>query len=189
MPREDNDYTKFAEIVEYLTETLGARVCLMSHSNGLDVPPAKFELKHGRDYPIVKQLQRILTARGVAKSVLALDGIYDPRTTKAIIGSYDMLVSGRVHAAVAGLSQCVPTVIIDYGHEPKAHKLLGFAAVVGAQDYVADPSNGDDLKKKIMNCWNNRQQYKELLRINIPKVKEQARKNFTLLKELFDVPT
>jgi polysaccharide pyruvyl transferase WcaK-like protein len=39
-----------------------------------------------------------------------------------------MLVSGRVH----GLSQHVPTVIIDY--EPKAHKIMGFAKV---EEYVA----------------------------------------------------
>ena len=32
----------------------------------------------------------------------------------------------RIHGAVAALSQSVPTVIIDYGHEPKAHKLIGF---------------------------------------------------------------
>jgi len=184
-PRDDSDYIKFAENVEYLTETLGARVCLMSHSNGFDIPPAPFELKHGRDYPIIKQLQSVIEKRGIAKNVFALDGIYDTWQTKAIVGSFDMLVSGRVHAAVAGLSQNVPTVIIDYGHEPKAHKLLGFATVAGAQDYVADPSNGDDLKVKIEKCWSNRSSYKSMLEKKIPEVKATAKLNFDKLSELF----
>lgn len=54
-----------------------------------------------------------------------MKGIYTPAETKGIISHFDMLVSGRVHAAVAALSQSVPTTIIDYGHEPKAHKLKG----------------------------------------------------------------
>jgi colanic acid/amylovoran biosynthesis protein len=183
-PRDDSDYIKFAENIEYLTEQLGARVCLMSHSNGFDIPPAPFKLKHGRDYPVSKQLQHVLVSRGIAKDVFALDGIYDTWQTKAIVGSFDMLVSGRIHAAVAGLSQSVPTVVIDYGHEPKAHKLLGFATVAGVREYVADPSNGDDLKTKITQCWNNCSQIREMLDKHIPQVKERARQNFSKLQEL-----
>lgn len=184
-PRDDADYIKFAEAVEYLTETLGARVCLMSHSNGFDVPPAPFVLKHGRDYPIIKQLQKVLQDRGIARDVFALDGIYDTWQTKAIIGRFDMLVSGRVHAAVSGLSQCVPTVVVDYGHEPKAHKLVGFATVAGAREYVADPSCAGDLIARITACWNEREAYHQRLQQKIPEVKATARRNFSLLKDLF----
>lgn len=184
-PRDDSDYIKFAENIEYLTETLGAKVCLMSHSNGFELPPVPFELIHGRDYPIIKQLQTVLEDRAISKGVFALDGIYDTWETKAIVSSFDMLVSGRVHAAVAGLSQNVPTVIIDYGHEPKAHKLLGFATVAGSENYVADPSNGDDLKTKIELCWNNLEEYRAFLQKKIPEVKATAKLNFNKLKELF----
>jgi colanic acid/amylovoran biosynthesis protein len=184
-PRDDADYTKFAEAVEYLTTTLGVRVCLMSHSNGFDIPPAPFRLKHGRDYPIIKQLQDVLGSRGIAKDFFTLDGVYNPWQTKAIIGHFDMLVSGRVHAAVAGLSQFVPTVVMDYGHEPKAHKLIGFATVAGAENYVADPVSTQDLKKKIGKCWAERSAYRVSLEKHIPEVKITAKKNFGLLKELF----
>ena len=184
-PRDNNEYTKFAECVEYITEKLGVQVCLLSHSNAFDIPPTAFKLKQGRDYPIIKQLQKVLADRGVAKDVFALDGIYDAWDTKAIIGSFDMLVSGRIHAAVAGLSQSVPTVIINYGHEPKAHKLLGFATVASAQDYVADPCDSEDLKTKIKTCWDNREEYKQRLDVHIPLVKSQACKNFELLRNLF----
>ena len=184
-PRDDLEYIKFAEAVEFITEILGAQVCLMSHSNGFDIPPAPFVLKHGRDYPITKQLEKVIDERGIAKDFITLNGVYDTWQTKAIVGSFDMLVSGRVHAAVAGLSQSVPTVIIDYGHEPKAHKLIGFATVAGAQEYVGDPSNQNDLRLRIGKCWGNREAYRDHLNQHIPKVKLMAKKNFELLKELF----
>lgn len=183
-PRDDADYIKFAEAVEYITETLGARVCLMSHSNGFDVAPAPFVLKHGRDYPITKQLESVLQKRGISQDFFSLNGVYDAWQTKAILGQFDMLVSGRIHAAVAGLSQQVPTVIIDYGHEPKAHKLAGFAQVAGAEQYVADPAKGDELKAYIERCWHERAEFTERLAARMPQVAAQVRKNFQLLQDL-----
>ncbi len=183
-PREDSDYEVFAKAVEFISNDIGARVCLMSHSNGFPIPPAEFKLIHGRDYPVIKQLQKVLNDRGIAKDVFTLDGVYDTWTTKAIISNFDMLVSGRVHAAVAGFSQSIPTVVIDYGHEPKAHKLLGFATVAGQEKYVSDPAKESDLINKIKNCWENRELVKKDLEEKIPVVKEQARENFRLIKKL-----
>ena len=184
--RDDSDFTKFAEAIEYITEELGMRVCLMSHSNGFDIPPAPFKLKHGRDYVITKQLEEVLHDRRISKDFFTLNGIYDTWTTKSIIKNFDMLVSGRVHAAVAGLSQLVPTVIIDYGHEPKAHKLTGFATVAQVQEYVTDPCSLDDLKNKINHCFTQRVVYKEHLDKRIPEVQAIARQNFELLKGVMD---
>lgn len=182
-PRNDDDYVVFAEAIEYI-ETLGAKVCLMSHSNGFIPGNEPFELIHGRDYPIIKQLQEVVKNRGKAKDVVALDGVYDAWTTKGIIGEFDMLVSGRVHAAVAALSQNVPTVIIDYGHEPRAHKLKGFAIEAGAENYVADPSKSSDLIEKIDTCFNNLSEYKHKLEIQIPLTKSRAEQNFKLIKNI-----
>lgn len=184
-PRSDTDYELFVEAVEFMDIELDTRVCLLSHSNGFPIPPAKFELIHGRDYPIIKQLQRIIEERGKAKNIFALDGVYDAWTTKAIIGQFDMLVSGRVHGAVAGFSQGVPTVIIDYGHDPRAHKLLGFAKVVGQEKYLSDPRESN-LISKIQKCWINRELVKQDLKTRISAVKELARENFKLVKRLFE---
>jgi len=181
----DDEYTVFAEAIEYL-EALGAKVCLMSHSNGFIPKKKPFELLHGRDYPVAKQLQGVIQKRGIAKDVCVLDGVYDAWTTKAIIGNFDMLVSGRIHAAVSALSQSVPTVIIDYGHAPKAHKLRGFAIEVGVLNYVADPADNLDLISKINACWERRFEYKKELDIQIPKTKLKAKANFTLIKKLFN---
>lgn len=182
--RDDSEFTQFVEAIEYISEELGVNVYLMSHSNGFPIPPKEFKLIHGRDYPIIKQLQQIVHKRGITKNVYALDGVYDAWETKAILGSFDMLVSGRVHGAVGGLSQCVPTVIIDYGHEPKAHKIMGFSTVAGVEEYVSDPAINKDIISKIKKCWDNRVQYRKFLEQKIPEVKKLAENNFKLLQKL-----
>lgn len=187
-PRDDKDYTVFIESIEYIVKKYDVEVCLMSHSNGFPIPPAPFELRHGRDYPIIKQIESILIKRKRIhpSSFFALNGVYDAWDSKAIVSTFDMLISGRVHAAVAGMSQFIPTVVIDYGHEPKAHKLRGFANEVGMINMVADPSRDHDLQNKIHDCWENRTNIKQKLKINMQTVNEKAKQNFIELKSLFN---
>lgn len=179
-PREDVEYEVFVRLVEYLTSHCNAKVCLLSHSNGFKVPPAKFELIHGRDYPIMKQLEKILSERGIESFML--NGIYSPELTKAIIGRFDMLISGRLHGAVAGLSQGVPTVTIDYGHEPKAHKLKGFNIVIGQERFVADPSSFEDIRDKVAECWENKEEVHADLVRRLPEVQRLAQENFAVIE-------
>ena len=96
-----------------------------------------------------------------------------------------MLISGRIHGAIAGLSQNVPTVIIDYGHGPKAHKLRGFARLMQVEEYVADPADETDLVHKISSCWSKRELIKKHLENHIPLLQDSARENFNILRELY----
>ena len=179
-PREDSEFRVFAETVEYIENELGARVYLLSHNNGFIKPP-NFKMTEGRDHEIVRQLKKVLDDRGKTKNVFILKGLYDCGQTKAIIRQFDMLVSGRIHGAISSLSQMVPTVIIDYGHEPKAHKLRGFAAVADMSEYVADPIDLADVLQKVQQCWSKRVTIREHLSKRIPVVQELARENFNLL--------
>lgn len=184
-PREEEDFLPFVESVEFIDREIDANVVLMSHSNGFPIPPAEFQLIHGRDYPIIKEIQAIINKRRRARKVIALDGVFDAWTTKGLIKNFDMLVSGRVHGAVAGLSQHVPTVLLDYGHEPKAHKIKGFASVANALPYVVEPLSSEQIIITIKKCWENRIVYKNNLEERIPEVKTLARSNFDILNELF----
>ncbi|MFA5925316.1 MAG: polysaccharide pyruvyl transferase family protein [Parcubacteria group bacterium] len=182
--RKDADFLPFVKLIEHISRNYSPSIYLLSHSNGFDVVKDKFKLKHGRDYPIIKQLENILRKRKVAKKIHSLNGIYDPWTTKALIGNFDMLVSGRIHGSVAGLSQMIPTVMIDYGHEPKAHKIKGFAEVVGVGKYVADPVRKNDLINKFDKCWSKKDEIKKLLKKRIPRVKKLALQNFSDLRNI-----
>lgn len=180
-PREDSEYEVFAEMVEYIVNQLHAKVFLLSHNNGF-IPPPHFKVIEGRDHQILRQLSNVLSKRGKTSHYTNLTKIYSAAEMKTIIGRFDMLVTGRIHAAVAGFTQCVPTVILDYGHEPKAHKLLGFSKLVGMTDYMADPGRVEDVIGTVDRCWHNRHDIKEKLKIELPKVRKKAQDNFNLLK-------
>ncbi|MCK5018992.1 MAG: polysaccharide pyruvyl transferase family protein [Candidatus Peribacteraceae bacterium] len=182
--RNDNEFTQFAEAIEFVSENLGADIYLMSHSNGFPIYPEEFKLLHGRDYYTIKQLQRLIQRRGIATKLHLLDGVYDAWETKAILGNFEMLISGRIHGCVGGLSQNIPTVIIDYGHAPKAHKITGFATVVGNEEYIANPAVNRDIINKIKKCWLNRFEYRKFLETKIPEVKKLAHENFAYLKKI-----
>ncbi len=185
-PRADEDYEFIVNpLMTLLDNQPDVKLCLMSHSNGFIPGKKPFELIHGRDYPITKQLQKILITKGYQDHIFVLDGVYDAWTTKAIISGFDMLISGRIHAAVSGLSQFVPTVVIDYGHEPKAHKLKGFAKEAGMEHFVANPESETDMLAKITECWRDREHVSSELKNNIPNVRQKSKMNFKLLKELF----
>lgn len=186
-PRTDDEFIQFAEAVEYIVKELGARVFLMSHQNGFVKDP-EFKLINGRDYPYAKQLYEVVKKRANIdiRNVILAKGPYNPKQTKAIIGQFDMFVSGRIHAFVAAVSQYVPTVIINRGHGGKSHRNIGFARSVGMEEYISDPSSAADIKDKLKECWNNREELRQLLETKIPVVKNTARSIFDTLKELVD---
>ena len=182
-PRDNSEYDGFIELAENLIQQHGAQLFLISHSNGFDIPPAPFLLKHGRDYPIMQQFKKILDDRGYGSNVHLFDGVYSPEVTKGIISHFDILVSGRMHGAVAGLSQYIPTLILDYGHEPKAHKLRGFAEMCNIQDYIVDPNNAIGMIEKAHKCIENKEKISEILISSIPIVKRSGIKQFEKLAE------
>lgn len=183
-PRDDSEYEKIVNMACKLMDNRDVHVFLISHANGFDIPPKPFVLKHGRDFPIMKQMKRIFDESGYGKSVTLLEGVYSPEITKGIVSNLDILISGRMHGAVAGISQSIPTMIIDYGHEPKAHKLRGFAEVSGIENFIANPNNEIELIDTSFRCYNNRKQIRNMLQERMVDVKNAAKKQFDLLGDL-----
>lgn len=179
----DSEFDVFRESIQRIIQKYNAKFCFLSHSNGFVREP-DFSLVHGRDYPIVKRLFDILNNNGVSGSLYLFEGIYSVAETKKIISNFDILVSGRVHGAVAGLSQNVPTVMIDYGHEPKAHKIRGFAEVANVKEYIADPSSYTDVVEKISSCIDHRDEIRQMLAARNKHIRSLVRKNFDLLAEI-----
>lgn len=180
---KDSEFTQYVDLIKHMIHKYDVDFCLMSHSNGFNLPP-DFKLKQGRDFPIMKQIYSILEKTDVKEHIYLFEGIYTPAETKAIIGNFDMVISGRVHAAVAALSQNIPTTIIDYGHEPKAHKLVGFAKLAGVENLVADPNSIEDLINKSEYCFENKEIiHKNLINNNI-EIKKKIKLNFDLLKNI-----
>lgn len=182
-PRDNNEYEPFLEVIQRLASKEKTHIYLCSHANGFEIPPKPFELKRGRDFPIAEQLYKILASKGIAENVTLLDGVYTPEITKGIIANFDILISGRLHGSVAGISQGIPTTIIDYGHEPKAHKLRGFAETAGITELIADPLDAQNLIHVAETCIKERDRIHTYLLQKMEEIKVNARAQFDLLKE------
>jgi colanic acid/amylovoran biosynthesis protein len=186
-PRRDDEFTQFCELIEFIINELGAAVFLMSHQNGFQKKP-EFKFVNGRDYPYAERLYEIVKKRGIAdiEFLTYAKGPYTPKETKAIIRNFDMFISGRIHAFVAAVSQHVPTVIITRGHGGVSHRNIGFAKSVGLEEYICHPESIKDMKLKVRNCWENKEELKDILIKKIPEVKKTANDLFNTLKTIFE---
>jgi colanic acid/amylovoran biosynthesis protein len=185
LPRKNYELIPFVELIKYIIKNYDADILLMSHQNRTD---ESGNLIKGNDHAIISQLFGMLKTDDEIdiNRIIQLDGLYNASQSKAIIGACDLLISGRIHGAVGGLSQCIPTIIIDYGHEPKAHKLRGFAKLVGVEEFVCNPGSSEDMIKKFDKCWINKDEIKKHLEKRIPEVKDKAGENFVLLRNTLE---
>lgn len=185
-PRRDDEFELFAESVEYIVNDLGARVVFLSHQNGFELPP-NFKLINGRDYPYANGLYEAVLKRGKVRreDIYCISKPYLPKETKAIISKFDMLVTGRIHGFVAGVSQNVPSVIINRGNSPKSLRNVGFARSVGFENYLASPMNKPELINCIDMCWKNKDELRFTLENKIPVVKLTAHELYNSLLKLF----
>lgn len=188
-PREDWQYNVFVETIEHIINHHNAKVVLISHTNGFELPP-NFKLINGRDYPILKQLRDIVIKRdniSDKQDLILLEGPYLPKITKSIIGRFDMMVTGRVHASVAAISQYVPTVFINYegGFIPST-KMYGFADLAGVGELVCEPGEKEKLIENIDYCMEHIQEIHTRLEKNIPAIKQKAMDAFEEMTKLCD---
>lgn len=182
-PRRDEEFSSFTKLVDRILDETDADVYFLSHSNGFVLPP-NFKPIHGRDYPFAEHLHAIMQKAGNSGRVHLIREIYGPAQMKGILRHFDMLISGRVHAAVGALAQSVPTVIIDYGHEPKAHKLKGFAQVAGIEEFFVDPADPENMAEVTLGLWKQRGLVSKQLDERIPQVQKMSRANFDSLRKL-----
>ena len=108
---------------------------------------------------------------------------------KAIIADADFLIAERMHAAVAGISSFVPTVIASYSLKAQGlvreaycdHILQNSAPLYQASDYRDISLILDTLKV----AWSAREELRKSLRNNVPSLIERASSNFVLLAEWY----
>jgi len=179
-PREEWEFKSIIELINHLYLKTEYRICLMSHQNLTDQAS---KIIFGNDHKIISRIIDLIenTKRD---RIFTLKDVYTAAESKAIISSFDILVSGRIHGAVQGLSQNIPTAIIDYGHEPKAHKLKGFAKLYDIEQFVCDPIKSENMISIVDNLISSKDIIRQHLEDHNPIVKEKALLTFKLLQEL-----
>lgn len=124
--------------------------------------------------------QEIIKVNNKAEMLKLIEGYYSASEVKGLIGKLDLFISGRLHAGVAALSQCVPTVLLAYGH-----KHFGFARMLNIEQYVWCPYMGKDkLMAIIREAWDNKEKIRIQLSERIPIIKERAELNVKILGDI-----
>jgi len=101
------------------------------------------------------------------------------RGIRTLVGKTDVLVTSRFHGMVAGLSLCVPTMVIGW-----SHKYRETLADFGMDGYAINYEAGlDQTLSLFRGFWQDREQIKSQLEKNIAKVRASASVQFEDLCE------
>ena len=169
-PRQFEDL--MANVANYLIEQKGATVVLLSHVMGPGVD---------RDDRIVAG--RIFDQIRNQAKVRVVKGDYRPEELKGLIGRYDMCLGLRMHANIAALSMCVPTLAIAY-----SRKTYGIMDMVGQGDWVCDITHlsSKKLTEKIDRLWDQRETVRRELSRRMEEIQQKAKRNIQLAGSLVE---
>ncbi len=103
--------------------------------------------------------------------IFLVDGHYDHKETKYIIGLCDFFIGSRMHACIAALSQCIPALGLAY-----SKKFTGVFESVGLQEMVVDlrAHNQDQILRTLQDAFEKRATIADHLRKAIPNVRAET---------------
>jgi colanic acid/amylovoran biosynthesis protein len=158
------------EVVERAGREHGARVVLVPHVTG----PAW----HKDDRVISAELRQRL--RGTVEAHV-LTGDHRPEELKAMIARCTAFLGARMHANIAALSSCVPTVALSY-----SHKTPGIMASCGMGQFVApiESVSVATLGDLVARTFTHRDEVAAVLRERMPGMRAGALQNIRLLRTL-----
>jgi len=158
------------EVISWLRSSLDANIIIIPH---VQETSAKNE-----DRVIATEILRRI---GHDPRVRLAGGDFSASDYKAIISRCDLVVAERMHAAIAGLSTGVPTLVIGYSIKAEGilNDLLGKeltqnAALISIKDFLA-PGAG---LARVQSAWQNRQAIADALATALPDARERSRQAY-----------
>jgi len=171
------DLMPFVQTINYLVEKLHANVLLIPHV--YESESSRYHILS--DTGLAEKLYE-LTKPDNADKIKMLRGKYNAEDVKGIIGECDIFISGRMHAAIAGLSQNVPTVGLPYGV-----KFFGIFGMLGQDSHVCSSNNADEIISIVNEVWKNKGEISKVLASKMPEVKKLALLNTKLVKDILNI--
>jgi polysaccharide pyruvyl transferase WcaK-like protein len=158
--REDYAAT-MREAVTHLVVEQGCTVVLIPHVYGRNGESDATASAH-----FCRQLPR-----AVAHHVLIFTESLDQHEVKDLIGRCDLFVGARMHACIAALSQCVPTVALAY-----SDKFAGVLASIGAAGSVVDlrTATAERIRQAIGAAFAGRVLLRARLQARMPAVRQSV---------------
>ena len=161
-------------LIEFLMKELRYHVVLIPHVREVSVK--------GNDDVICEKLYRNLNFPK-DMSIISLD--HSAEEIRALMSKLDLLVAERMHAAIAGLAQQVPTFVI--GYSIKAEGILGdIFGFENLMDYMVpiNKLNEETLETCVKNLIDKKDEVNKYLSKRIRHIKNSAKDNFVLIMDI-----
>lgn len=161
------------ETTKFIIEELDCDVMLVPHVQ--DVSPGNDDRNITTD---------VLKTLAWHPRVKAIHGHHTASEYKGLISRCQLVFAERMHAGIAGLGTCVPTMPIGY-----SIKSYGIMKDFFGEDYLDHVFKTEDWldtkasKDIIASAWNSRKQTSAALNTEINRIKRKALLNFEILKE------
>jgi colanic acid/amylovoran biosynthesis protein len=156
-----------SNIIDHIVESLDVDVVIVPHIRQEGI----FE-----DSNIAREIRQLTKNQGRIK---VIQNIYTSEELKGIIGTCDMFISSRMHAAIAAMSQCIPTILI-----PVSQRHYGIMRMMGQKKYVCSRFTFEEVIPKVEAAWSNRDKIRCEMKSRIEKIKEASLRNAELVKTL-----
>ena len=160
------------ELINHLIREKEATVLLIPHVFGQSE-------KSESDQTVCEKLYQDLKPTYGDRLYLAR-GRYDQSEIKYIIGLCDFFIGSRMHACIAALSQCIPTVPVAY-----SKKFIGVMETIGVENYVADLRTTDEegILRIVDRAWNEKNDIRRRLEDKMPEVRARVLNLFREIAE------
>lgn len=164
------------QVIQMLLNELDVQVLLIPHVQEVSLT--------NDDRIIATTLHRRLNFH---PQVRVASGDYSASEFKGLIGACDMVIAERMHAAIAGLSSGVCTVVVGYSVKAEGimTDLLGATSL--QNDLVIPLHQFLDVElasKTIHSAWNRRHEVVSQLNEIMPQIKKRAAINFDLTTQI-----
>lgn len=158
-----------SSIIDHIVDSLDVDIVIIPHIRQEGI----FE-----DSSIAQETSQLAKNRDRIK---VIQNIYTSEELKGIIGKCDMFISSRMHAAVAAMSQCVPTVLI-----PVSQRHHGIMRMMGQEKYVCNRFTLEAVIPKVEDAWSNRGKLRCDMKSRIEEIKAASLLNAELVCKLMN---
>lgn len=128
------------------------------------------------DVPMLQALEKELRKNGFPH--VRYTPINQPDTIKRVTGLLDLVITGRMHLAIASLGSGTPTLLITYQDKFEGlHQHFGLSL-----EYTLTPMQciGDEFLNKINHAFTHRHDNRERIRTSLPQVQALALRNLEI---------
>jgi len=154
-------------IIDHIIENLDVDITIVPHIRREGI----FD-----DSNTAQEIRREAKNQGRIK---VIQNIYTSEELKGIIRTCDMFISSRMHAPIAAMSQCIPTILI-----PVSQRHHGIMRMMGQEKYVCNSFTFDEVIPKVEDAWSNRETIKLEMQSRIKDIQEASLRNSELVRDL-----